>query len=80
MAGLCIHPVYLFVCLLDVFLMKLVSLLQTVNWFFAKGRETEVSCSPVELTHVRGHLKCLYVLAYVKACSQHINRSELNTV
>jgi len=47
---------------------------------FAEGPETEVSCSPVELTHVRGHLKCLYVLAYVKACSQHINRSELNTV
>jgi len=36
MAGLCIHPVYLFVCLLDVFLMKLVSLLQTVNWFLQK--------------------------------------------
>ena len=83
MAGPCIHPVCLFVCLLGKFFTKLV--VYCINSTgFAEGPETEVFCSSVERTHVRKHVKCLdvwtYVLAYVKACSQHIKWSELNTV
>jgi len=68
----------LFVCWVDFFTKLVVYCRESTG--FVEGPETDVSCSPVERTHVRGHLKFLDVLAYVKACSRHIKWSELNTV